>query len=138
MCMPFRHLVKSFFTPAQVLMKSKSRGEMRWGGLRIKKRRKVKDENVSYLVLEAATLIYSVSSHTSAFTRHFLSPFFSYPLSLSPILFNSPPLFLCFPFVTLVSISRYFSLFLSFIPCSLSPAKNFSCSLLVCSLSSLL
>lgn len=40
MCMLFRHLVKSFFTPAQVLMKSKSRGEMKGvagGGVRIKK-----------------------------------------------------------------------------------------------------
>ncbi len=54
-----------------------------------KRRRKVKDENVSYLLLETVTLIYLVSSHTSAFARHFPSQFFSYPLacslSLSPV-----------------------------------------------------
>lgn len=137
MCMLSRHLVKSSVTPAQALMKSKGRGEMKGvsgrreeRGLRIKKkkkkkRRKVKYENVSYLVLEAVSLIYSVSSHTSAFACHFLSRFFSYPLSLylpHPLQFSPslPPLYLC-------HTCNYLPLFLtlSFIPCSLSPAKNF-------------
>lgn len=77
---------------------------------------KVKDENVSYLLLEPASLIYLVSSHTSALALSL--SLFSYPLRLpcSPPMSlpynpcSSLPLTLRFPFVTLVSISHYFSL----------------------------
>ncbi len=143
MCMLFRLAVRSigsYFTQARALMKSKDGegGGCVGVGKRVRnkkreRRRKVKDENVSYLLLEAVTLIYLVSSHTSAFARHFLSYLFSNPppllsLCLSLTLSNSLALFFRSPFVTLVSTSRYFLHFLSFIPCSLSPAKNFSCS----------
>lgn len=86
-----------------------------------KEEEKVKDENVSYPLLETVTLICSVSSHTSAFARRS-------SLSLSPQL--------SVPFV--VSTSRHFSLFSSFIPCSLSPAQKLLMLSLVRSLSSLL
>lgn len=99
------------------------------GGKRVKnKKRKVKDENVSYFLLETVTLMYLVSTHLCLCTLLSLlllflppfSPYVSLPSSLSQPL----PLTLCFPFVTLVSIPHYFSLVLSFIPCSLTSKKK--------------
>lgn len=120
MCMLFWH----YFFPVHALMERKDRGEMSKGGekreergLRIKTKKKKKGkrwERVIPLIRNRDSDLFGLISHLRLCTSLSLFSLLFLTLSLSPHslpVYVALPLTLHSPFVALVSLSRYFSLF---------------------------